>query len=239
MSIVRYIPLFIILAIFTSFSPKYTIILPNGAGESIVANVLSDTELELQKPFLNESAITLLTNVNTDGSINGTDFSVIPYVDQSEMFQEVISRLSKDHAVGIFPEGGSHDRPEMLPLKAGVSIMALETLAKYPGTKLKIIPTGLQYFNSDKFRSRAVVEYGEAIEIPIELVDQYKLGGSEKRKAISLLLDTIQIRLKTLTLQAPDFDSLMVAQASRRLYQPERLDADSALLISRRFADVR
>ena len=35
-----------------------------------------------------------------------------------------------------------------------------------------------------------------------------------------------------------DFDSLMVAQASRRLYQPERLDADSALLISRRFAEV-
>ena len=204
----------------------------------MVAKILSDTELELLNPFSNDSAITLLSSVNSDGSFSGTDFSVIPYVDQSGMFQAVISRLSKDHAVGIFPEGGSHDRPEMLPLKAGVSIMALETLTKFPGTKLKIIPTGLHYFNSDKFRSRAVIEYGDTIEIPVELVDQYKLGGAEKRKAISLLLDTIQIRLKTLTLQAPNFDSLMAIQASRRLYQTEKLDADSALLTSRRFAYV-
>lgn len=29
------------------------------------------------------------------------------------------------HSIGIFPEGGSHDRPELLPLKAGVTLMAL------------------------------------------------------------------------------------------------------------------
>jgi glycerol-3-phosphate O-acyltransferase / dihydroxyacetone phosphate acyltransferase len=58
--------------------------------------------------------------------------------------------LARNGAVGIFPEGGSHDRPEMLPLKAGVAIMALETLKKFPGTKLKIVPTGLHYFNADK-----------------------------------------------------------------------------------------
>ena len=52
--------------------------------------------------------------------------------------------------VGIFPEGGSHDRPEMLPLQAGVAIMALETLSKFPGAKLKIVPVGLHYFNADK-----------------------------------------------------------------------------------------
>jgi glycerol-3-phosphate O-acyltransferase/dihydroxyacetone phosphate acyltransferase len=69
-------------------------------------------------------------------------------------------------------------------------------------------------------------------------VDQYKKGGSSKRQAISLLLDTIYIRIKALTLQAPDFESLIVAQATRRLYQTEKLDADSALIISRRFAAV-
>ncbi len=83
-----------------------------------------------------------------------------------------------------------------------------------------------------------MVEYGEAINIPVELVDQFKKGGSYKRQAITLLLDTIHIRIKALTLQAPDFESLIVAQATRRLYQPEKLDADSALIISRRFASV-
>lgn len=28
-------------------------------------------------------------------------------------------------SIGIFPEGGSHDRSELLPLKAGVALMAL------------------------------------------------------------------------------------------------------------------
>ena len=68
------------------------------------------------------------------------------------------------------------------------------------------------------------------------MVDQYRLGGLEKRQAIALLLDTVRIRLNELTIQASDFDQLMVAQASRRLYQTEKLDADRALLISRRFA---
>ncbi len=83
-----------------------------------------------------------------------------------------------------------------------------------------------------------MLEYGEPIEIPLELVDQYKKGGKDKRQAISLLLDTIHIRLKELTLQAPNFEALMVAQASRRLYQTDKLDADSALIISRKFAHV-
>jgi glycerol-3-phosphate O-acyltransferase/dihydroxyacetone phosphate acyltransferase len=68
------------------------------------------------------------------------------------------------------------------------------------------------------------------------LVDQYKKGGQSKRDAISLLLDTIHVRLKALTVQAPDYDSLMIVQASRRLYQNEGIDADAALVISRRFA---
>lgn len=28
--------------------------------------------------------------------------------------------------MGIFPEGGSHDRTDLLPLKAGVAVIALE-----------------------------------------------------------------------------------------------------------------
>lgn len=41
------------------------------------------------------------------------------------MFASVWSALSNNDCVGIFPEGGSHDRSELLPLKAGICIMAL------------------------------------------------------------------------------------------------------------------
>jgi glycerol-3-phosphate O-acyltransferase/dihydroxyacetone phosphate acyltransferase len=55
-------------------------------------------------------------------------------------------------SIGIFPEGGSHDRSELLPLKAGVTIMALGALDKAPETKLYIVPCGLNYFHGHKFR---------------------------------------------------------------------------------------
>jgi glycerol-3-phosphate O-acyltransferase/dihydroxyacetone phosphate acyltransferase len=104
----------------------------------------------LSKPFEGDAAITMLSTVDENGNPVGIKFKYMPSVDQSKMFEAVVKRLARNGAVGIFPEGGSHDRPEMLPLKAGVAIMALETLMKFPGTKLKIIPTGLHYFNADK-----------------------------------------------------------------------------------------
>ncbi|KAJ3254118.1 hypothetical protein HK103_007506 [Boothiomyces macroporosus] len=184
---------------FTTIKPR-SVITVNG-DEATVAEVISDSVLLLQKPFKPDTFAELKKSK--------MEFKMTPHVDQGKMFDEVVKRLSKDGAVGIFPEGGSHDRPEMLPLKAGVAIMALETLVKFPGTKLKIVPVGLHYFHADKFRSRAVIEYGEQIEIPLELVDQYKNGGHEKRQAIGLLMDTIQVHLKSLTVQAADYDSLM------------------------------
>jgi glycerol-3-phosphate O-acyltransferase/dihydroxyacetone phosphate acyltransferase len=47
----------------------------------------------------------------------GISFKVAPHVDQSAVYDAVFERLRKDGCIGIFPEGGSHDRPDMLPLK--------------------------------------------------------------------------------------------------------------------------
>ena len=93
------------LAKFTSLSPKCTISLPKSAGEAIVSSIISDTELLINKPFEGEAAESLLNLVGENGQRTGTEFVVIPHVDQSEMFQAVINRLAKDQAVGIFPEG--------------------------------------------------------------------------------------------------------------------------------------
>jgi len=41
------------------------------------------------------------------------------------MFEEVFKHLNNGNVIGIFPEGGSHDRPDLLPIKAGISIMTL------------------------------------------------------------------------------------------------------------------
>ena len=106
--------------------------------------------------------------------------------------------------------GGSHDRTDLLPLKAGVSLMALGAMADHPDVHVKIVPVGLSYFHPHRFRSRAVVEFGSALDVPPELVEEFKLGGVQKRDAVGKLLDLIYDGLKTVTIRAPDYETLMV-----------------------------
>ncbi|KAJ3864169.1 hypothetical protein EV359DRAFT_73195 [Lentinula novae-zelandiae] len=92
-------------------------------------------------------------------------------------------------------------------------------MANDPACRIKIVPVGLSYFHPHKFRSRAVVEFGSVMDAPMELVEMYKQGGSPKRKAVSKFLDLIYDALKTVTVRAPDYDTLMLVQAVRRLYK--------------------
>lgn len=204
-------------------SPKFQvgglIVLPkigNQTPSSEIAEIISDTELRLKKPFKSSEAVDMLTQ-DYQGS-RGTRFKVAPYVDQSKVYNEVFDELAKGGCVGIFPEGGSHDRPDLLPLKAGVAIMALGALAKNPACGLKIIPIGMNYFHANKFRSRAVIEFGHPIEVHPEQVEAYKTG--DRRNAVGSLLETVYQGLLAVTQSSPDYDTLMLAQAARRLYNP-------------------
>ncbi|KAK9760272.1 Glycerol-3-phosphate/dihydroxyacetone phosphate acyltransferase, partial [Basidiobolus ranarum] len=217
---------------FTSdLQPGCTIALPNGAGVSIVEEVISDTEVLVKKEFKELKALELLT------ANEGTDFKIIPHLDQSQVYTAVHERLNQGGCVGIFPEGGSHDRAEMLPLKVGIAIMALGAMAENPGLNVKIVPCGLNYFHPHRFRSRAVVEFGDPLTIPRHLVEQFKEGGAAKREAIGKLMDTISNALRSVTINAPDYETLMVIQAGRRLYKPahRKLRTTQVVDLTRRF----
>ena len=203
------------------------------AANAEVAEVLSAEEIMLKKPFKGATAMAQLTGrediddkgKSTDQNANGPSkgfegikYKTAPKVDQTEVYDAVFDRLSAGGAVGIFPEGGSHDRTELLPLKAGVAIMALGALAANPNSGLKIVPCGMNYFHAHKFRSRAVVEFGTPVEVPDKLVDLYRNG--ERREAVSQLLDTVYQALVAVTVTSPDYDTLMLIQAARRLYNP-------------------
>ncbi|KIY46268.1 hypothetical protein FISHEDRAFT_75794 [Fistulina hepatica ATCC 64428] len=196
-------------------TPRCKIVLPKSVGSASaeVAEIISDTEVRLKKPF---GDVAVLEDLRQRGPF---EYKVLPYIDQHEMYNEVYECLRSGGSIGIFPEGGSHDRTDLLPLKAGVAIMALGAMANYPDMKVKIMPVGLSYFHPHRFRSRAVVEFGSPLDVPPEYVEMFKQGDAQKRKATSLLLDMIFDALKTVTVQAPDYDTLMLIQAVRRLYE--------------------
>jgi glycerol-3-phosphate O-acyltransferase/dihydroxyacetone phosphate acyltransferase len=64
-----------------------------------VQSILSDTELYIE----------ILENIPTFPS-EPTDFQILKRVDQGEVYAAVLNRLGERGCIGIFPEGGSHDR---------------------------------------------------------------------------------------------------------------------------------
>ena len=83
--------------------------------------------------------------------------------------------------------------------------MALGTVAEDRNCKLKIIPVGMNYFHAHKFRSRAVLEFGNALEVPSDLVDKYVAG--ERREAIGAMLEKVRDALLSVTVTAPDYET--------------------------------
>lgn len=87
--------------------------------------------------------------------------------------------------------------------------MALEALSR--GLPVKIVPVGLTYFHPHKFRSRAVVEFGDAIDVSPEFVKEYANG--KRRESIGKLLEAIYSALSAVTLTAPDFETMTVCNS--------------------------
>lgn len=210
------------------------IVLPKVRGQTPsteIAEIISPTELRLKKPFKTPEALESLNcqvsssgkltpehSSNGNANTKGTTFKVAPHVDQTKVYDRVFEDLKDGGCIGIFPEGGSHDRPDLLPLKAGVAIMALGALAANPNCGLKIIPCGMNYFHAHKFRSRAVIEFGHPIEVHPDQIEAYKKG--DRRNAVGSLLETVYQGLVAVTQTSPDYETLMLVQAARRLYNP-------------------
>jgi glycerol-3-phosphate O-acyltransferase / dihydroxyacetone phosphate acyltransferase len=210
------------------------IVLPKIRGQTPsteIAEIISSTELRLKKAFKTPEALESLSGLASsedqstpgialsgESETKGTTFKVAPHVDQTKVYDRVFEDLKSGGCIGIFPEGGSHDRPDLLPLKAGVAIMALGALAADPDCGLKIIPCGMNYFHAHKFRSRAVIEFGNPIEVHPDQIEAYKKG--DRRNAVGSLLETVYQGLVAVTQTSPDYETLMLVQAARRLYNP-------------------
>ena len=104
----------------------------SGAASAEIKEVIGAEEIRLKKEFKGEDALRQLTGRSDskeeqklpDGSqleasagFEGSPYKTAPHVDQTKVYDAVFDRLDHGGCVCIFPEGGSHDRTELLPLK--------------------------------------------------------------------------------------------------------------------------
>ncbi|CAJ0896321.1 5877_t:CDS:2 [Entrophospora sp. SA101] len=151
-----------------------------------------------------------------------TTYSYTHTPPHSEVYSSVYNHFSQSHSVAIFPEGTSHDNAHMLSLKYGCAVMSLGYLSSTepdasgkPRT-LRLVPCGLNFFNRHRFRSRVFVDIGKTIEIEQRLIDMYRNGGEDKRLE---LLTKIQKSLSELTVNAPNYDTLVFFKMASRIYR--------------------
>jgi glycerol-3-phosphate O-acyltransferase / dihydroxyacetone phosphate acyltransferase len=118
-----------------------SICLPKVDNKSATAEILEikgPEEIRIKRPFKGGVAMQQLTGRNdmtedgrfVDGAAStpgpasgyeGIEFLVAPKLNQTEVYDAVHTVLHRGGSIGIFPEGGSHDRTDLLPLKGNVS----------------------------------------------------------------------------------------------------------------------
>lgn len=93
-----------------------------------------------------------------------------------DTFRAVVDELARGGAVLIFPEGKSHDDPQIAPLRTGAARMALQARDEGRAGDLAIVPIGLTFERKDAARSRVHAEVGDPIRMrewpggaPVEL----------------------------------------------------------------------
>lgn len=72
-----------------------------------VVQIISDTELTIKKELTKDE--------------ERATYKCVPRIEQEAVYQHVHDELNNRKCITIFPEGGSHDRAEMLPLKGNQS----------------------------------------------------------------------------------------------------------------------
>lgn len=80
-------------------------------------------------------------------------------------FREIIALLKQNRAVLIFPEGKSHNKFGLEPLKTGLARLALQARDECAVTGLRILPLGLVFENKGVPGTVVGARFGEVIEV--------------------------------------------------------------------------
>ncbi len=133
-------------------------------------------------------------------------------------FENCFELLREGRCIAIFPEGVSHDEPQLQKIKTGAARIALGSVSREPLGEigrhgLNIVPVGLYYTSKTSFRSEALIRYGEIFEVePVEL----EPDGEPPRDAVADLTAKIERSIRNVTVNVEtgsELDAVLKAEA--------------------------
>lgn len=138
-----------------------------------------------------------------------------------ETFAAARELLSRGIAIGICPEGVSHNEPRLKPLKTGAARIALAAASAREALKVRIVPAGLYYTEKTSFRSSALLHFAEPI--PVEPV-ALEADGTPPRTAVRELSNKIEKAMRDVMLHAEQEEALGLIDRAEKIFSAEEVD---------------
>jgi 1-acyl-sn-glycerol-3-phosphate acyltransferase len=140
-----------------------------------------------------------------------------------ETFIAARKLLARGGTIGICPEGVSHDAPGLKPIKTGAARISLAAVSTGEVSELKIVPAGLYYTSKTRFRSDALLYFGNPIEVkPVEL----ERDGTPPRDAVRQLSGQIEKALRDVILDAQHEEELQTTARAERIFSSASNDGE-------------
>ena len=153
--------------------------------------------------------------------------------DNTSVFDACHRELAQRATVAIFPEGTTGDRPGLDRVKSGAARIALGALPSAPD--VVIVPIGMAFESRVETRSRAVVMFGE----PIEVADYVGAGlGADGEPDLADAAALTARITEALEQVSPDFASLDEREMLRAAAREERSAATGRVVVSFGDAEV-
>lgn len=153
--------------------------------------------------------------------------------DNTSVFDACHRELAQHATVAIFPEGTTGDRAGLDRVKSGAARIALGALATAPD--VVIVPIGMAFESRVETRSRAVVMFGEPIEVAGFVGVGPGADGEPDRADVEALTERITEALEHVS---PQFASLDEREVLRAAAREERSEATGRVEVSFGDAEV-
>ncbi len=108
-----------------------------------------------------------------------------------ESFGKCFEVLAQNKRVLILAEGRTKHEKRLRPLMKGTARIVLGAIEKYEGLDIHVVPVGVNYTNSDAFRSDVRIDFGE----PIRVQDYWDVYQANPAKAVAALMQELKLRL--------------------------------------------
>ena len=122
----------------------------------------------------------------------------------AEAERRVSQALAAGHVVGVFPQGGVHDVPQIGRLRTGVAMMVLKAIDTGAISDVTVVPFGNQYESPLTVGSDAIAVVGAGWSVRAWRDAQLACGADA---GVSALTEQLRASLLSVTRNAPDWEA--------------------------------